>query len=117
MDILEFLMANWVLIVVSAALGWAVGMFIYTFVKKPTAEQIKQVKEWLKWAVIEARRELGEDTGQAKLVWIYNQFVMRFPWASIIKYELFEIWVKEALQNLEEWLAVNPALGAYILRK
>ena len=56
----------------------------------PTNEQLKKVKEWLLWAVAEAEKELGSGTGQLKLRYVYDMFIVKFPsLAKIISFETF----------------------------
>ena len=53
-------------------LGALIGVGIYSFVKLDKAQKIVNVKEWLKWAVVEAEKALGGGTGQLKLRWVYD---------------------------------------------
>ncbi len=93
------------------------GVAIYTFIKKPRAEQLEKLKEWLLWAVIEAEKELGSKTGEIKLRRVYDLFVTTFPWlARIISFETFRAYVGEALDKMERLIAENQKIAAYVER-
>lgn len=109
------LFTNWVLI---AAALVVIGMCIYVmweFSRKPREEQIKQVREWLLWAVTLAERELGGGTGQLKLRYVYDMFVERFPWlAKIIGFDWFSDLVDDALEQMRGMLSTNKAIKAIV---
>ena len=93
----------------------AAGVAIYTFIKTPRNEQIEKLKEWLLWAVIEAEKELGSNTGALKLRRVYDLFVTTFPWlARIISFERFHVYVVEALERMEKLIIENKQIAAYI---
>ena len=93
----------------------AAGVAIYTFIKTPRDEQIEKLKEWLLWAVIEAEKELGSNTGALKLRRVYDLFVTTFPWlARIIPFERFHVYVIEALERMEKLIIENKQIAAYI---
>ena len=108
---MEWLINNWYLIV---AAGAVVGVAVYAvrkFVGLPTGQQIANFKEWLKWAVTEAEKELGSGTGQLKLRMVYNMAVDKFPWiAKLVTFEMFATWVDEALIWLNNQLESNKAI-------
>lgn len=67
-----------------------------------------KVKEWLKYAVYLAEKELGSGTGQLKLHEVYDFFVETFPiFAKIVPFALFSKWVDEALVWLKDQLEKN----------
>lgn len=91
------------------------GFAIYAFFQKPRAEQIKALKEWLLWAVIEAEKELGSKTGELKLRYVYDLFAATFPWlVRIVSFEKFHELVKEALEAMEKMIANNQQIADYI---
>lgn len=91
------------------------ALAVYTFVKKPRAEQLEKLKEWLLWAVIEAERIFGTETGVIKLRYVYNLFVVTFPWLErIITFEKFKRLVDEALERMEKLLLENNKIKEYI---
>lgn len=94
-------------IIVAAGVIW--------FVKLPKDMKIKNLKEWLKWAVVEAEKALGGGTGQLKLRMVYDMAVKQFPWlASFIKFETFSEWVDEALEWMKGQLEKNDQIKNYV---
>lgn len=96
-----------------------IGIFIvsgiYTFVKISREQKISNVKEWLKIAVALAEKELGGGTGQLKLRYVYNTAVEKFPWiVSFVTFEVFSVWVDEALDWMKVQLETNEAISNYI---
>ena len=67
--------------------------------------QRNKILEWLKYAVTEAEKILGEKTGQLKLRLVYDWFVQKFPaCAAILPFKVFSSWVDVALETLRKWL-------------
>ena len=88
------------------------------FVKLPLATKIKNLKEWLKYAVVEAEKALGSGTGQLKLRKVYDMAVGQFSWLSkFITFEQFSKWVDEALDWMNEQLSENEEVKEYIEEK
>lgn len=115
MDILEFLISYWYIILALIVLGVVVGIAVYHFIKLPTSAQLQKVREWLLWAVTEAEKALGGGTGQLKLRYVYDAFVARFGWlAKVISFETFSALVDDALEEMRELLAKNKAAAAYV---
>ena len=93
-----------------------VGAGVFWFIKLPKDQKIKNLKEWLKWAVVEAEKALGSGTGQLKLRMVYNMAIKEFPWiAGIVSFERFSAWVDEALEWMREQLDNNEKIKAYTL--
>jgi uncharacterized membrane-anchored protein YhcB (DUF1043 family) len=61
---MEWIVENWVLVVISFAVGAVVSRAVFAFLEQPSAEQIKDIKQWLLWAVTIAEADLGEGTGK-----------------------------------------------------
>ena len=111
---IDFICNWWVWLIAIAAIG-VVAYFIYTFFKMPTNEQLKKVKEWLLWAVAEAEKELGSGTGQLKLRYVYDMFIVKFPsLAKIISFETFSYMVDEVLDEFKKLLNKNDKMKKYI---
>lgn len=86
-----------------------IGIIAYLFVNEKS-----KIKEWLKWAVTEAEKMLGEKTGQLKLHQVYEWFCTMFPFFSVIlPFKVFSAWVDVALRTLDVWLD-NPHIATYI---
>ena len=111
----EFLIGYWWLLIIIVAVGAVMAVAIHKFIKTPTSEQMKQVQEWLLYAVIEAEKALGSGTGQVKLRYVYDMFILRFgALAKIISFEAFSLMVDETLDKFREMLANNTAVVNYI---
>ena len=112
---MNFLVDNWFMFIAAVAVVVALGISVCLFLKKPTASQIKAVKEWLLYAVIEAERQLGSGTGDLKLRYVYDMFVGKFPFvAKLISFETFSMFVDNALVKMEELIDNSEALFKYI---
>ena len=113
---MTFLIENWALFLGLGSLAIAAGITIKHFWGLPTVNQIEAVKKWLLWAVIQAERELGAKTGQAKLRFVYDMFVVKFPWvAKVVSFEVFSTWVDGALDEMKKLLDSNPAIAEYVV--
>lgn len=112
---MEFIMDYWYIILAAIVMAVVAVVLAVRFFKQPSSEQIKQVKEWLLWAVLEAEKELGSGTGALKLRYVYDLFVSKFPWvAKIISFEMFSGMVDEALSEMAELLNKNDAVAEYV---
>ena len=115
---MEFFAKNWYLILSAIVVVAYGGYFLYRFLKKPTSEQLKALKEWLLWAVTEAEKQLGSGTGQLKLRFVYDMFVEKFGFlAKIISFDKFSELVDEALEEMKKLLETNDAVKTYITGK
>ena len=91
---------------------------IIWFIKLPKEKKIANIKEWLKFAVIEAEKELGSGTGQLKLRMVYDMAVKQFPFiVQLISFDIFSKWVDEALDWMRGQLAENKAAQSYVESK
>lgn len=110
-DIIE----NWYIILAGIVLLSVFLCRLVRFFKKPSADQVAQVKEWLLYAVIAAEKQFGTGTGTVKLRSVYDLFVARFPWvAKVIPFTVFSGWVDEALDNMRQRLEENQAIADYV---
>ena len=98
------------LITVAAGIGVTTAFF-----KLPNKKKIDNIKEWLKYAVVEAEKELGSGTGQLKLRMVYDLAVKQFPFiVQFVAFDVFSSWVDEALKWMNEQLAQNKATKEYV---
>lgn len=112
---LDFVINNWYIFVGLIAIVVLVVARVKGFIKLPTDKQIERVKEWLKYAVTEAEKELGTGTGQAKLRLVFDMFIQRFPiFSKFITFQTFSDWVDIALEWLNKQLATNEKLVEYV---
>lgn len=116
MDILGFIMNNWLTIILSIAALAVFVVKVVQFVRAPSDKQIENLKEWLKLAVTEAEAALGSGTGQLKLRDVYDMAVEKFPWVGeFITFETFSTWVDEALEWMNNQLESNENVKAYVV--
>lgn len=74
-----------------------------------------KVKEWLKYAVTMAEKELGSGTGQLKLREVYDWFLEMFPvFGKIVPFSIFSKWVDLALDWMREQLENNNNISKYV---
>ena len=91
---------------------------IVWFIKLPNATKIANVKEWLKWAVVEAERQVGSGTGQRKLRMVYDMAAKQFPWlVQLVTFQSFSEWVDESLEWMRAQLSENKAAQEYVEQK
>lgn len=79
---------------------------------------VKNAKEWLLFAVIEAEKQLGSDTGAIKLRVVYDQFLEKFPVLRMwVSFDLFSKMVDEALNKMQILAESKGAINEYIQSK
>ena len=106
------------IIIASVIIAIALVCGIIWFVKLPKDKKIANIKEWLKFAVVDAEKELGSGTGQLKLRMVYNMAVKQFPFiVQLIPFDTFSRWVDEALDWMRCQLTENKAAQSYIESK
>ena len=114
-NMIDFLVNNWYILVAIIAVVAAAAIIIKKFLNLPRKQQLAKVKEWLLFAVIKAEKELGGGTGQVKLRYVYDMFIVRFPGLStVITFDLFSKMVDEALDKMRELLENNEKIENYI---
>lgn len=107
-----------ILILVAVAVLATIATFVINFINLPKGEKIKNVKEWLKYAVSEAEKALGSGTGQLKLRMVYDMAVKQFPWlVTFVKFEVFSGWVDGALDWMNLQLSAGGRTKDYIENK
>lgn len=112
---MKWLCDNWTLLVVILA----TIVFVYRIGKRymglPSEEQLKKVKAWLLYAVIEAEKTYSSGTGRLKLAAVYSQFIELFPsLVPILPYELFSKMVDEVLVEMRKLLETNLDIACYV---
>lgn len=115
MEILQFLTNHWWELLMSIIAIVVSAKFIYDFYTKPIDQQIATVKSWLVGAVILAEKELGSGTGELKLRKVYSEAISKFPFfATLVTFEVFKIWVDDALITMKQILQENPKIAQII---
>lgn len=112
---MEFIANNWDLILFILVVVVVLASALYRFLKMPREEQMEAVRQWLLGAVTEAEKDLGGGTGRLKLRYVYDRFVVRFPWlAKIVSFETFSGMVDDALDEMRDMLDSNEAVKKYV---
>lgn len=94
------------------------GIWVYNYIKLDKVTKIANLKEWLKFAVVEAEKYLGGGTGQLKLRYVYDLAVKQFPWLiTLVSFELFGMWVDEALTWMKQQIEQNVKIDDYVQNK
>lgn len=115
---MTYLFENWWLLIIIIASLTVIGYAIFTFIKMPTNQQLAKVREWLLYAVAKAEKELGSGTGQLKLRYVYDMFILRFePLSHLISFEAFSVMVDETLEDFREILDTNQSVANYIVKE
>ena len=92
-----------------------VGVCVYDFVKLGKEKQLEKVKEWLLLAVVEAEKQLGGGTGKLKLRFVYDMFIEKFKFLSmLVSFETFSLMVDDALDKMKEMLETNKQIKVYV---
>ena len=109
---MNWLISNYDVIIGIVILIICCGFSIYKFVNISKDKQIVKVKEWLLFACVEAEKSLGgKGTGRLKLRMVYNTFVRRFKFVSIlITFDEFSRLVDEALDVMQDILKNNDSV-------
>lgn len=112
---MKWFFENWSLLVVILVVVALFIIYLQKFAKLPPESQIKKVKEWLLYAVTLAEKDLGSGTGQLKLRYVYDMFLQKFPAvASGIPFEVFSMWVDEALEQMKHLLETNENIAKFV---
>lgn len=98
--------------IIALAIGAVIAVIVIVYL---CINQKSKVIEWLKYAVAEAERMLGDGTGQLKLRLVYDWFVDKFPAvAAVVPFKVFSSWVDTALDAMKKWLETNWKVRKYV---
>lgn len=112
---MKWIIENWSLLIVIVSAAAVVMAFIKRFSELPSQEQIYKVKQWLLWAVILAERDFSSGCGVLKLRHVYDLFIKAFPSLTpIVPFDIFKIWVDEALEQMRHLIETNKNIKDYI---
>ena len=108
---IDFIINNWFLLVAAICIIVFIVVAVKKFLGLPTSDQIENIKEWLKYAVTVAEKELQSGTGQLKLRMVYDMFITNLPEiVRFIPFEEFSMWVDEALEWMKGQLQNNKSI-------
>lgn len=76
------------------------------------------LQKLLLYICMEAERRFGSKTGQIKLRYVYDWFIGKFPFLSLlISFEEFGKMVDKALEEMEKLIKSNKAIADYVGRQ
>lgn len=108
-------MDNIMMIILIVVVLCAIAYCIYEFYNLGKEKQIEMVKEWLLLAVLEAERALGSNTGRIKLKYVYDLFITKFKFLSlIISFNQFSLLVDDALEEMRDIISNNKQVEQYV---
>lgn len=108
-------MDNIIMIISIIVVVCAIAYCIYEFYNLGKEKQIEMVKEWLLLAVLEAEKALGSGTGQVKLRFVYDLFIDKFKYLSlVISFEQFSMLVDDALDVMRDMISNNKQVEQYV---
>ena len=96
-------------------LGGGLIISVVKFIQLSKDKKMEMISEWLLLAVVQAEKELGGGTGQIKLRYVYDMFISKFKYISmLISFNQFSAMVDIALDKMREMLSNNTNLQSYI---
>lgn len=108
---------NVIIICGSVILIGIIGLCLCWFLKLSKERQKEIIIEWLLLAVIKAEKELGNGTGQLKLRFVYDLFIDKFRFISmIISFSQFSKLVDQALDTMRDILDSNKQIKDYVAK-
>lgn len=94
-----------------------IGLCLCWFLKLSKERQKEIIIEWLLLAVIKAEKELGDGTGQLKLRFVYDLFIDKFKFISmLISFSQFSELVDQALDIMRDMLDSNKQIKDYVTK-
>ena len=94
-----------------------IGLCLCWFLKLSKERQKEIIIEWLLLAVIKAEKELGDGTGQLKLRFVYDLFIDKFRFVSmLISFSQFSELVDQALDTMRDILDSNKQIKDYVAK-
>ena len=108
---------NVIIICGSVILIGIIGLCLCWFLKLSKERQKEIIIEWLLLAVIKAEKELGDGTGQLKLRFVYDLFIDKFKFISmLISFSQFSELVDQALDIMRDMLDSNKQIKDYVTK-
>lgn len=108
---------NVIIICGSVILIGIIGLCLCWFLKLSKERQKEIIIEWLLLAVVKAEKELGDGTGQLKLRFVYDLFIDKFRFISmLISFSQFSKLVDQALDTMRDMLDSNKQIKDYVAK-
>lgn len=77
--------------------------------------EIEKIRQWILYAMIEAEKKFGSQTGKIKLRYVYDLFIDRFSNLSrCISFEDFESIVDNTMETFNTLINTNEKLNEYV---
>lgn len=112
---MAWIVDNWMIIVAACAVSGLIGWRVAAFLKLDRSIQMNNVKEWLLWTVTEAERRFEAGTGKLKLRYVYDSFLVAFPWlGKAISFQIFSNLVDDALSSMRTILETNERAKEFV---
>lgn len=113
--ITQFFQQYWTLLAMCLLVFTVVGLFIYKAPVSIKSHFYKSLRQWLVYACLQAERALGDNTGQAKLRYVYDLFIQRYPLLKYtISFNTFSMLVDEALVIMNKMLEDNEEISFHV---
>lgn len=107
---MEYIINNWYYILAIIVAIGTIGFSAYKIFG------FEVIKKWLLYAVIMAEKELGEKTGELKILYVYNLFTTKFPVISkFVSFTTFSAWIDDALILMKILLESNKAIAKVVI--
>lgn len=111
----EFFYSNLDVLIVLVVGVISLTILLTGFLLLPSTDRISKIKQWMKYAVMDAENDWHEGTGELKLGTVYAAFLLRFPIvAKLVPYSVFKILVDKALDQMVEIFDANPAIESAV---
>lgn len=108
---------NVIIICGSVILIGIIGLCLCWFLKLSKERQKEIIIEWLLLAVVKAEKELGDGTGQLKLRFVYDLFIDKFRFISMLmSFSQFSELVDQALDTMRDMLDSNKQIKDYVTK-
>ena len=115
---MNYIVENWFIIMALVVILACIIVAIVNFIKSGKESQLSNLKSWLLYATALAEKELGSGTGALKLRYVYDMFVVKFPWlAKLLSFDSFSNMVDDALDTMNELLNDNDNVREYVKGK
>lgn len=117
LDVLKFLVDYGLVLLAVIILLIIAYLMLKSFMALSKEQKEALIKSWLLNAVMEAEKELGSGTGEAKLAKVWKAFLSTpiLGWlAFFISFDRFKELVDEALVKMRKLLETNEKIRVYV---
>ena len=112
---MKWIIENWSLLVVIAAIIFLGIMYCNRFLRLPSDEKLDLIRQWALFIVIEMEKTYGQGTGSLKLAAAYDAFIKAFPdLVPLVSFDMFSKIIDEALERMRHLLSTNLDIKNYV---